>query len=373
MMIVGIDNITPGTSTSSSLTVGSMRLYMQDLLVGLPALFPDWQFKFFTPAWNEPFDIGHANVEVVICSGVSKSRLQRVLFEQLKLPRLIAAEKIDLWLGTCNYLPLAVRCRTLLIVHSHQFFTNPEAYGRLRGMFLRWIVAMSVRRADRIGVQCEDAKRKLLKFVPVPDTAVSVTYNRLAETPSSASPGTAPVRPYLLYISAFYLFKNHPRLIEAFARIRDEFPGLALVLGGGDADGQTAARLKSVAYEFGAENDVIFLGKVERPALPELYRQAVASVFVSLEETFGLPILEAMSFDCPVVTSDRSSMAEIAGDAALLADPENVESIAAALKQILGSETLRQELRTKGQIRCRQFTKQKTIEAIAAAIDKVAA
>jgi len=173
-MIVGIDNITPGTSTSSSLSVGGMRPYLQDLLLGLPPLFPEWHFKFFTPAWNEPFETYGSNVELVVCREVSKSRVRRVWFEQTKLPRLIASENVDVWLGTCNYLPLLAACKTLLLVQSHQFFTNPEAFGAIRRFFLRWVVTRSVELADRTGVQCEDAKRTLLKYVDVPEDSVSV-------------------------------------------------------------------------------------------------------------------------------------------------------------------------------------------------------
>jgi hypothetical protein len=187
-MIVGIDNITPGTSTSSSLSVGGMRPYLQDLLLGLPPLFPEWHFKFFTPAWNEPFETYGSNVEVVVCREVSKSRVRRVWFEQTKLPRLIASENVDVWLGTCNYLPLLAACKTLLLVQSHQFFTNPEAFGAIRRFFLRWVVTRSVELADRTGVQCEDAKRTLLKYVDVPEDSVSVIYNRLVDISAPEAP-----------------------------------------------------------------------------------------------------------------------------------------------------------------------------------------
>jgi len=374
-MIVGIDNITPGTSTSSSLSVGGMRPYVQDLLLGLPPLFPGWKFKFFTPVWNEPFETRGQNVEVVNCE-VSKSRIKRVWFEQTKLPGLIAAEKVDIWLGTCNYLPLFAKCKTLLLIQSHQFFTNPEAFGRIRRFFLQWIVARSVELADRTGVQCEDAKRTLLKYVNVPEGSISVVYNRLVQLAASGKP---PVigdligcnRPYLLYISGLYLFKNHPRLIEAFASIHPRFPDLALVLAGGDAQGRTSSDLREIAVRHGVENDVIFLGKVPQAAIPVLYRNAHASVFPSLEETFGLPVLEAMSMGCPVLTSNRSSMAEIAGGAAVLADPESVDSIAAGIVELLTSETRRRERIQKGRDRCQFFTKEKTILSLAAALREV--
>jgi glycosyltransferase involved in cell wall biosynthesis len=127
-----------------------------------------------------------------------------------------------------------------------------------------------------------------------------------------------------------------------------------------------------MAASFGVENDVIFLSKVAQAAIPVLYRNARASVFPSLEETFGLPVLEAMSMDCPVLTSNRSSMAEIAGDAAVLANPESVDSIAAGLVELLTNEHGRQERIQKGRNRCQFFTKEKTIQALATALKSVA-
>jgi glycosyltransferase involved in cell wall biosynthesis len=383
-MIVGIDNITPGTSTSSTLSVGSMRPYVQDLLLGLPAAFPNWQFKFFTPAWNEPFEVAHRNVEVITCDQSPRNRPGRIWFEQMRLPRIIADEKIDIWLGTCNYLPLRASCKTVLLVLSHQFFTNPEAYGRVRRAWLRWVVTRSVRAADRVGVQCEDAKRTLRRYVDVPERSLSVVYHRPATVnrnlPADPEQDDAAIvkilgrkRLYILYVSAFYPFKNHPRLIEAFARIRKDFPDLALILAGGNGEGRSAKDLRAQATRCGIGADVFFTGHTPPSALAILYRNARIAAFPSLEETFGLPVIEAMSFGCPVVTSNRSSMAEVAGDGALLVDPESVESIAAGMTDLLSSETLRHSLIRKGWARSGFFTKERTIQAVADALAAVAA
>jgi glycosyltransferase involved in cell wall biosynthesis len=376
-MIVGIDNITPGTSTSASLSGGGMRPYVQDLLLGLPEAFPQWQFKFFTPAWNEAFEVRHSNVEVVVCPGAKINRVRRVWFEQMLLPGIAQREQVDLWLGTCNYLPLRIGCKTLLLIQSHQFFTNPEAFSRVRRWWLPWIVSRSVRKADRIGVQCADARRTLLKYVDRDPDAVDVVYNRVSDLGSVQAGDDAAVlaqvmgrrRPYILYISRLYPFKNHERLIEAFASIRAQFPDLALVLAGSDDQGGGARELRSVAEGLGVGGDVVFTGKVPQPAIPVLYRNAEFSVFPSLEETFGLPVLEAMSMDCPVVTSNVSSMAEIAGDAAVLVDPLDVTGIADGLRRVLMDGDLKRELISRGRVRCEFFTREQTIASVAKALE----
>jgi glycosyltransferase involved in cell wall biosynthesis len=350
-----------------------MRPYVQDLLLGLPAVFPEWQFKFFTPAWNEPFDVAHANVEIVVCRHAPKFRPARVLFEQTLLPRMIAREGVDIWLGTCNYLPLIVAARTLLLVQSHQYFTHPETFGRIRRAWLPWIVRRSAARADRIGVQCTDAARTLLNYVDVPPERVQVIYNRLTDLKSDLNTeAEAPDlrqllgcdRPFLLYVSGFYPFKNHRRLIEAFERVKHLLPDLALVLVGGGQPEKDMGNLSE---------DVILTGRVPQAAIPSLYRNAIASVFPSLEETFGLPVLEAMSLDCPVMTSNRSSMAEIAGDAALLVDPMSVDSMADGMRRLILDKSLRERLVERGRQRYRWFTRDKTIAGVAEALRQVSA
>jgi glycosyltransferase involved in cell wall biosynthesis len=379
-MIVGIDNITPGTSTSSSLTLGSMRPYMQDLLSGLPAALPDCQFKFFTPAWNEPFEITHPNIEAVVCPGASRFRPRRVWFEQMTLPGIIADRRVDIWLGTCNYLPLRTKAKTFLIVQSHQFFTNPDCYKFVRRAFLQWIVTRSVKNADKVGVQSKDAKATLLKYIDVPAESISVVYNRLVNLgePDPAAAAAlltrimGSIRPYILYVSGLYPFKNHPRLIEAFSRIQKDFPDLALLLAGGNGEGRTASELRAIAVKNGVGDRVFVPGRVSQAETALLYRNARASAFPSLEETFGLPILESMSLDCPVLTSNTSSMAEIAGDAAILVNPLDIDAIAHGLRTILSDEDLRRDLIGKGRARCAFFTKERTIRSIAAGLEELA-
>lgn len=359
-----------------------MRPYMQDLVLGVPALRPDWQFKLFVPDWVEPYRIATPNVSVVRCD-CSNSRPKRVWYEQMVLPGLVAREKVDIFIGPCNTLPLRVKCRKILLVQAHQYFTHPETYKFIRRKYLHWVVSNSARIADVIGVNCEDGKRVIMKHVPGLDPDKFVVVNNrlvdLRETDKTdpANDGLALARlmgrrrPFLFYISALYPFKNHARLIQSFAQIRPDYPDLALALAGGNA-GETADNLKRVAAECGVANDVLFLGRVAQEDVSVLYRNARAMVMPSLEETFGLPVLEAMAFDCPVLTSNLSSMPEVAGDAAVLVDPYSVDDMARGLRGVLSDEALREELVLRGRKRCALFTKERTVADVVAALDRVA-
>jgi glycosyltransferase involved in cell wall biosynthesis len=186
----------------------------------------------------------------------------------------------------------------------------------------------------------------------------------------------------VLHTGGLHPRKNLSRLLAAYAEVRKRRAAPPLVIAGdmstrwGGEVVAEAQRLTGAGGEVpalrtraGAEapalpgfplRDVIFPGHVGDAILPALYRAAAVAVYPSLYEGFGLPILEAMASGAPVITSNRSSMAEVAGDAAVLVDPESVEELAGALGRVLSEERLRQELRTRGLSRSRQFTWERT-------------
>jgi glycosyltransferase involved in cell wall biosynthesis len=156
--------------------------------------------------------------------------------------------------------------------------------------------------------------------------------------------------------STLYGFKNHARLIQAFARLAraGEVPH-ELVLAGADAD-VTIAELGALAARERIADRVRLLGPVDHARIPELFAGADAIAYTSLCETFGQPILEALAFGRCLVTSSVTSMPEIAGDAAILVDPYDVESIADGLRTALLDEDRRRELERDGPLRAAAFT-----------------
>jgi glycosyltransferase involved in cell wall biosynthesis len=146
--------------------------------------------------------------------------------------------------------------------------------------------------------------------------------------------------------------KNHERLLAAFARVPDS--DLRLVL-----TGQTYGRERLLA----GHERVLHLGHVAHGDMPALYRGALAVVFPSLFEGFGLPPLEAMACGTPVAASDRGAVAEVCGDAALAFEPEDVEEIAAAIEHVTQDEQLRARLRAAGIARAAGFTWERTAAA----------
>jgi glycosyltransferase involved in cell wall biosynthesis len=161
---------------------------------------------------------------------------------------------------------------------------------------------------------------------------------------------------YILFVGTLEPRKNVQTLLRAFAEVIAEAPQdeLALVIAGGKGWGGEDYRATVDALKL--RDHVHFAGFVEDHHLPALYRGALLFVYPSLYEGFGLPVLEAMACGTPVITSNRASLPEVAGDAALLVDPTQPKALAAAMASILGDSGLRQAVRAKGLARARTFT-----------------
>jgi len=164
--------------------------------------------------------------------------------------------------------------------------------------------------------------------------------------------------PYLLCVSNRKRHKNEFRVVAAFAQagVNSE---LSLVF-----TGKPTIELARYIEQHHVSDKVHFTGPVEEVKLPSLYRAAVALVFPSLYEGFGLPVLEAMSCGTPVITANITALPEIAGDAALLVDPMSVEEIAFAMRQIVTDLSLRTQLREKGLARAKKFPWANTVAAV---------
>lgn len=161
-------------------------------------------------------------------------------------------------------------------------------------------------------------------------------------------------RPFVLFVSSLWSYKNCHGLLRAFAAARPELGERQLAIVGAGRDETYVGELHELADELGIAKDVVWVGGVPLEETVNFYRSCDVFAYPSFNETFGLPILEAMASGAPVVTSNVSSMPEIAGDAAVLVDPHDPESIADALVRACGP--VRDELRAAGLARAAEFT-----------------
>lgn len=262
--------------------------------------------------------------------------------------------------------PTSRRTRTLLTVHDLSFVRDPESAAPGLRRYLEVVVPRSVARADHILADSLATRDDLVELYGTAPQKISVLYSGVNDTfqPVKNLKALEAVRarytlrsgPFILAVSSLQPRKNFVRLIQAFAQL--PHPDLNLVIAGGrgwlyDSIFAEVERLK-------LNGRVIFPGFVADTDLPALYSAARVLAYPSLYEGFGLPMLEAMACGTPVVASTASCLPEVAGDAALLVPPTDVEALAHALDQTLNDENVRAQLIAKGAERVLQFSWEKS-------------
>jgi glycosyltransferase involved in cell wall biosynthesis len=303
----------------------------------------------------------------------------------LHLPWLLRQSRVDILHMPWFYAPAIVPSRLLITVHDLSDVVAPQVgasppvqTGRL------FFARRALNRADHIFAVSHASKRDLARFFHIPEPKITVVYDAVDERflleplPSDADrilERHAVNSPYVLYAGNIRPQKNLPRLIEAFAvakaelRGHPEFDQLKLLVIGEALNRH--ADLRRAVVRARVREDVRFLGFVPRPVLRVFYSRALAFLFPSLYEGFGLPPLEAMAHGTPVLTSNVSSLPEVFQDAALLVNPENVFDIARGIRQILTENALRQTLKRKGYERARMFSWEHAARLVHAAYHSV--
>ena len=293
--------------------------------------------------------------------------------EQFRIPLSLVRERAHLLHEPHYVLPPATRCRAVVTIHDCIHLMFPQYLpGAMAYYYARASMWSAVRKADRILTVSETSKRDILKFFDIPPEKVAVIYNAIDER-FLAEPDEGQMdrirqryqldHPFLLYVGNIKPHKNLGRLIEAFARVKSSgLDDLRLVIVGDQVSRYPP--LRQAVHRHRLDKEVRFLGFQPYDTLAVFYRLSRAFVFPSLYEGFGLPPLEAMACGTPVVTSNVSSLPEVAGGAAILVDPYDPASIADGISRAVSDTTLRQELVAKGLARARDFSWTQSVAAI---------
>ncbi len=259
----------------------------------------------------------------------------------------------DVYIFFTPFMPLLpLSGRKIVVVHdfAYKYIPAENLQQKLTQYILHFIHRKSLRNADSIIAISEYTKQEIMRHFSIRPSTIKVIYNGF--TPVCQIPVNQEVSEggHFLFTGVIKPRKNVRSLIMAYGKAHGEykgnnFPPLILV---GKNQGPYGESLKKLVLEKQLQNKIIFKGYVTEAELRSLYRETLAFVFPSLIEGFGLPILEAMNCGIPVITSDQGAMKEIAGEAALLVDPNNVASIADGLKTIFEHPERRHELIEKG-------------------------
>lgn len=262
--------------------------------------------------------------------------------------------------------PIWSKIPYVFTVHDLNHLDRPENASFLKTLFYRFFIKPGCHRAAAVLTVSEFSRQRIIEWSGVsPDKVINVG-NGVDDAYSPDVEPYFPEYPYLLCVSNRKSHKNEPMLIRAFAQAQMD-NNIRLLF-----TGKPTPELEELITSLGVESRVSFFGFVEEEQLPSLYKGALALLFPSLYEGFGLPVIESMACGTPVITSNCTSLPEVAGDAALLVDPDNLVSIRTAIEKVLSDAELREKLVLRGLEQVKNFTWELTAQRVESVLTNIA-
>jgi glycosyltransferase involved in cell wall biosynthesis len=328
------------------------------------------------------FDFLNGSMRIVLVPEKFRPAVTNVRWHQFTLPRLARELKLDaLHVPSYRRLLFNAPCPRIGTIHDLAPFRLSGKYDLARMIYGKYVVRQIARRQDALIAVSQTTANDITQFFKIPPRRIDVIHNGLDHARFNPIPGTDDPAvlehfkldaPYFLYVARLeHPGKNHVRLIKAFEEFkRRSKTKHLLVLGGADWHGAEAIHQAAEQSPFKA--DIRRVGYISDQQLPALYRGATAMCYPSLFEGFGMPPVEAMACNCPVITSACGSLGEIAGPAACTIDPENISEIADALRQVAVQPAFGDSLRRKGLEHAAKFNWRRAAEATISVYERFA-
>lgn len=312
----------------------------------------EYLFYLDEPSSN-PSLIKHGNIRVVPVSLYRRNDLiRKAIWEKYVFPRAVKKDKVDLVWSPYLSISRVEGIRHIMTIHDVVYRVFPQYITNSRWRIYYKLAEKAARRVDEIITVSECSKKDIVKFLGIDEKKIKTIYlGRPARQSSSISSTNRSESKYIFYIGGFDYRKNVDGLLKAFSILIQYYSKpIRLVIAGRlpESSNPLVPDVKKIAHDLGIDKNVEFVGYVEEKDLPGFFQNAELFIFPTLYEGFGLPVLEAMSFGCPVISSQNSSIVEISGGAAKLVNPSNPEKIARAMEEILKNENMRKDMSRKG-------------------------
>ncbi|HEX2244151.1 MAG TPA: glycosyltransferase family 1 protein [Gammaproteobacteria bacterium] len=303
-----------------------------------------------------------------------------LLWDQLAVPWLERKERFDVIFNPKFTVPFLSKAKKVFVLHGSEWFVIPQAYLWYDRWYTHTLTSLYCRHADAVITVSNVVKQDIVKFTGVKPEKVVPVHNgfdpnrfQVIDDPKHL----AEVRQthhlpeqFILWTGQLYPPKNIGRLLEAFARVKDEIPHMLVIAG------EERWRYKedlALIERLGIKDRIHFTGWVSHDHLPAFYNLADLFVLPSLYEGFGIPLLEAMACGCPVLTATTGTPPEVVEDAGYLVDPIKVDEIAAGICEVLSNSELRSAMVAKGLERVKEFSWEKCARETLGVLERVGA
>jgi glycosyltransferase involved in cell wall biosynthesis len=354
---------------------GGIGRYVRELVTALSSIDVTNQYSLFVSGISSIDSLPHfpSNYDWAP-TAITPKWLARIWHRaHIPLPVEIFTGRVNLFHATDFVLPPTLpHVASLLTVHDLSFVRVPNSASPSLKEYLDRIVPDSVRRSTYVLADSLATKNDLIDLYSAPSSKISVLLSgvdsRFFDPVSSFVLMTTRSKygidkiSYIFAVGTVQPRKNYSRLIQSLAQLRSQGIDVHLVIAGGK--GWLESPIYKAVSDSKMQEFVHFIGFVDDKDLPALYRSAVCVAFPSLYEGFGLPILEGMACGVPVLTSNVSSLPEVAGDSAIMVDPYDLDAITDGLQRLILDSDLRNTLIQKGLVRARQFTWEKSAQQL---------
>ena len=332
---------------------------------------PEHEFIFMFDRPYSPEFIFSDNIRPVILRPPARHPVLWYAWFEYSVPAALQKYEADIFISPDGYLSLKTSVPSLAVIHDINFHHRPEDLPYLTRIFYRNFFPLYAKKSEIIVTVSEYSKQDICKSYDIPPQKIHVVSN-------GANPLFRPLsrdeilkvrdtytggNPYFVFIGNLHPRKNVPRLLQAYDLFREKVTRDYRMVIVGEKMFMTA-EIERVLRQMKNAREIVFTGWLDPQSLCSVTGGATALTFVPLFEGFGIPIIEAMYCDTPVLASNVTSLPEVAGNAAIYADPYDVQSIAEQMIQIATDENLRKDLIEKGRIRRQNFSWDKTAEGL---------
>ncbi|MBL7902385.1 MAG: glycosyltransferase family 4 protein [Bacteroidia bacterium] len=324
---------------------------------------PDVHFVFlFDRDYSEEF-VFSDNVTPMVLAPQARHPILYYLWFQVSVKNLLKRMKPDLFLSPDGFLSLGAGCKQLPVIHDINFFHHPKDLKWMTSKYYNYYFPRFAKVATRIATVSEFSRQEIAKHYHIPETKIDVVYNGINsffkpidEATRKATRATySSGKNYFVNVGSLHPRKNICNLIKAFALFKQESQSdMKLVLAGPEFWGM--GDIQKTLEESGIKEEVVFTGRLANEDLCKVLGSAMALTFIPYYEGFGIPLVEAMEAEIPIITSNMSSLPEVAGNAALKVNPFDLTDIKNAMLRIYNNASVRADLVQKGRLQKQNFS-----------------
>lgn len=351
-------------------------VYSHEILLRLVKLNPQHRFVFLFDRKFSPDYIFSDNVSGSVVHPPARHPLLWQIWFNWSIPYALRKFNADLFFSPDGYLSLRTNVKQVNVIHDLNFELFPDFVPKNIYRYYHKNFPLFAQKAQHIFTVSEFSKKEIEHLYNISPQKVSVTYNDASnhfmpidsETKAAVRKNYTNGAPYFMYAGSLHQRKNISNMLVAFDTFKNQFESpVRLLLAGNKLFSDST--MESVYENMHHKNSVIFTGRLNSQEMVKVMGASVALVYVSFFEGFGIPIIEAMNCGVPVITSNTSSMPEVAGDAALLVDPNNISDITNAMYKLATEKELKDQLIEKGNERKKQFSWDDSAQKVSAVLN----